>query len=420
MDISFFAFDLPWYRFVLGFAFATVVVGLIAAAVTHYLYGGLRLQPRSASGPPRPRACTCRCCSARSCCSRRSAYWLDRYGLAVNEHHIGQADFTGLTYTDVNAVLPAKTILAIISLICAALFFANIVRRTWLLPGIGVGLLLLSALLVGGIYPALVQRFQVKPAEADKEAPYIKRNIDGDPRRPTASTRSTSRPTPPTTRRADQAQLRPDVRHHGEHPAARPAAAQPDVQEPAADQGLLRLPDASTSTATPSTARRRDVVMAVRELTWPACRPSSATGSTTTRVYTHGFGFVAALGNDDRRRPPVVRLLRHPADGRARGRVRAAHLLRRGVADVLHRRRRPRARRRASSTSPTTRRGSGQRNNTYTGKGGVAIGSLVAQAAVRDEVPGGEHPAVRPGELASRRSSTTATRRSGWRRSRRG
>ena len=42
-DISFFAFDLPFYRFVLGFAFATVVVSIIAAAVTHYLYGGLRL-----------------------------------------------------------------------------------------------------------------------------------------------------------------------------------------------------------------------------------------------------------------------------------------------------------------------------------------------------------------------------------------
>ena len=43
-DISFFAFELPWWRFVLGFAIATVVIGLMAAAVTHYLYGGLRLQ----------------------------------------------------------------------------------------------------------------------------------------------------------------------------------------------------------------------------------------------------------------------------------------------------------------------------------------------------------------------------------------
>src|SRR3954470_6144845 len=43
-DISFFTFDLPFYRFVLGFAFATIVVSLIAAAITHYLYGGLRLQ----------------------------------------------------------------------------------------------------------------------------------------------------------------------------------------------------------------------------------------------------------------------------------------------------------------------------------------------------------------------------------------
>ena len=105
-------------------------------------------------------------------------YWLDRYGLAVGEHRIGKADFTGLNYTDVNAVLTARRSWRSSRSICAGLFFANIVRRTWLLPGIGVGLLLLSALLIGGLYPAIVQRFQVAPNEADKEQPYIKQNIE--------------------------------------------------------------------------------------------------------------------------------------------------------------------------------------------------------------------------------------------------
>src|SRR5205085_2827567 len=72
----------------------------------------------------------------------------------------------------------AKEILAAIALICAILFFANIWRRTWLLPGIGFGLLVLSAVLIGGAYPAIVQQFQVRPSEAKKEAPYIGRNID--------------------------------------------------------------------------------------------------------------------------------------------------------------------------------------------------------------------------------------------------
>lgn len=39
-DVSFYAFDLPWYRFLLSFGFAAVVLSLIAAALVHYLYGG--------------------------------------------------------------------------------------------------------------------------------------------------------------------------------------------------------------------------------------------------------------------------------------------------------------------------------------------------------------------------------------------
>ena len=244
MDISFFAFDLPWYRFVLGFAFATVVVCLIAAAVTHYLYGGLRLQPFLGERATPAARVHLSVLLGAFVLLKAIAYWLDRYGLAVSEHQINKTGFTGLTYTDVNAVLQGRTILAIISLICAVLFFANIFRRTWLLPGIGVGLLLLSALLVGGIYPALVQRFTVTPSQAEKE----RRTSSATSRRPATAygivedrtSRSTSRYDAKLV--PDQASCSQDVGHAVGHPAARPAAAEPDVQEPAADQGLLRLP----------------------------------------------------------------------------------------------------------------------------------------------------------------------------------
>ena len=57
-------------------------------------------------------------------------YWLDRYDLTTAAGSL----FTGMAYTDQHAVLPAKTILMFIALICAVLFFANVFRRTWLLP----------------------------------------------------------------------------------------------------------------------------------------------------------------------------------------------------------------------------------------------------------------------------------------------
>ena len=65
-----------------------------------------------------------------------------------------------------------------ISVICALLLFLNVWRRTWMLPSVGMGLFVLSAILLGVIWPALVQQFQVDPTEADKEERYIAWNIE--------------------------------------------------------------------------------------------------------------------------------------------------------------------------------------------------------------------------------------------------
>ncbi|TVL94039.1 UPF0182 family protein [Streptomyces sp. SAJ15] len=177
-DVSFFAFDLPWYRFLLSFGFAAAVLSLIAAALVHYLYGGLRI---TSPGSRATGAATGHLSVLLGIfvALKAVAYWLDRYGLAVKESDFKATDsWTGLRYVDANAYLPAKTILFCIAVICAGLFFATLWRRTWQLPVIGFGLMVLSAVLIGGLYPAIVQKFQVQPNEQAKEAPYIKKNIE--------------------------------------------------------------------------------------------------------------------------------------------------------------------------------------------------------------------------------------------------
>ncbi|MEU3537756.1 UPF0182 family protein [Streptomyces paromomycinus] len=176
-DVAFYAFDLPWYRFLLSFGFACAVLCLIAAALTHYLYGGLRV---TSPGSRATAAATGHLSVVLGIfvSLKAVAYWLDRYGLAVKSSGLKSADgWTGLRYVDANAYLPAKTILFFIAAICAVLFFATLWRRTWQLPVIGFGLMVLSAVLIGGLYPAIVQKFQVQPNEQAKEAPYIKQNI---------------------------------------------------------------------------------------------------------------------------------------------------------------------------------------------------------------------------------------------------
>ena len=152
---------------------AFTVVAVLMAGLVHYLYGGVRLQTSHdrLSGAAQVQLSVL---AGLFVLAKAADYYLDRFDLV---HQSGRL-ITGITYTDDHAVLPAKTILMLIAVICAVLFFANVLRRTWVLPSVGLALLALSAVLLGMIWPGIVQQFQVDPTEADKEAPYIGANID--------------------------------------------------------------------------------------------------------------------------------------------------------------------------------------------------------------------------------------------------
>jgi uncharacterized membrane protein (UPF0182 family) len=172
-DISYFAFTYPFQRFVLGFLLTAVVLALLASAATHYLFGGVRLQTAGEKVSPAARAHLSVLVGV-IVLLKAFAYYLDRYGLAFSTRGFVE----GAGFTDVNAVLPAKNILIGIAVICALLFFANIVVRNILLPAGALGLLVVSAVVIGGIYPAYTQQFRVKPNEIQREAQFIDRNID--------------------------------------------------------------------------------------------------------------------------------------------------------------------------------------------------------------------------------------------------
>jgi len=172
-DISFFAFTLPFWQSLVGWAISTLLIATIASVVVHYIYGGIRPQVQQDRTTVAARV-QLSVLLGFIVAIKAVAYWLDRFALSTSNEGL----ITGLTYTDVNAVLPAKAILTGIAALCAILFFANIIRRSWVLPAAGVALLGISSFLIAGIYPSLIQQFQVKPSESSKEAPFIQRNID--------------------------------------------------------------------------------------------------------------------------------------------------------------------------------------------------------------------------------------------------
>lgn len=83
----------------------------------------------------------------------------------------------GASYTDVHAELPVYRILAVVSLVAAAIFLLNIHYRGWRLPIVAVGLLAVVWLAAGQIYPAVLQQYKVSPNEIAAEGEYIKENI---------------------------------------------------------------------------------------------------------------------------------------------------------------------------------------------------------------------------------------------------
>jgi uncharacterized membrane protein (UPF0182 family) len=171
-DISYFVFTYPFQRFVLGYLFTAIVLALISALIVHYLFGGLRLQTPGEKVTPAARVHLV-VLLGLFLLLKAVAYYLDRYGLVFSD----RAFFTGASYTDVNAVLPAKTILIVVALICAVAVFANIVLRNVQLPAIAVVLLILTSVVTSGIYPAVMQQFTVKANADQKEKQYISRNI---------------------------------------------------------------------------------------------------------------------------------------------------------------------------------------------------------------------------------------------------
>ncbi|MFM8854525.1 MAG: UPF0182 family protein, partial [Acidimicrobiaceae bacterium] len=105
--------------------------------------------------------------------SRAVSYWFGRFELTTSTRGVVQ----GATFTDVNAQLPATSLMILVSLAVAALFLWNVWQKSWRLPVLATVLWIVVALVAGQIYPAIVQRFSVQPNVSTKELPFIERNL---------------------------------------------------------------------------------------------------------------------------------------------------------------------------------------------------------------------------------------------------
>jgi uncharacterized membrane protein (UPF0182 family) len=367
MDVGFFIFKLPLLRYLTGFGFMALFLTLLLIVTVHYLYGGIRLQ----NGVQASEAAQVQVSLIVGliCLLKAVAYWLDRFALSLKQESFVEG-FTGLKYRDVEAVLPAKTILTFIALVCAVLFFINIFRRTWTLPLVSLGLLAVSALVIGGIYPAVVQQFQVRPNEPGKEAPFISRNIQAT--RDAYNLANVQNDEYSAVGRPNEESLTADRGTLENIRLLDPAIVSPTFRQLQQIRTFYSFPDTLDVDRYQLPNGRSGAIVSTREVDLSAVPAAQRNWANDTLVYTHGYGLVAAYDNRSNSEgepeffaediPPVGELeIEQPRV--YFGEKSPTYSIVGGPGD-------PRELDFPDDTSPT-----GQRNNTYSGIGGVDVGS---------------------------------------------
>ncbi|MGB5797838.1 MAG: UPF0182 family protein, partial [Mycolicibacter algericus] len=294
-DLGFYAFDLPFYRLIIGLLLVTFFLAAIANLTTHYIFGGIRLSGR-AGALSRPARIQVVSLIGTLVLLKAAAYWLDRYELL--SHTRTGKPFTGAGYTDINAVLPAKMILLAIALICAIAVFSAIVLRDLQIPAIGLVLLLLSSVVIGAGWPLLVEQFSVKPNAAQKESEYISRSI--------AATRHAYGLTEDVVTyrnysgdaRATAAQVGADAATTSNIRLLDPTIVSPAFTQFQQGKNFYFFPDQLTiDRYRDSEGQLRDYVVAARELNPDRLIDNQRDWINRHTVYTHGNGFIASPAN---------------------------------------------------------------------------------------------------------------------------
>jgi len=171
-DIAFYVFTLPFYKFVYSWLLGSLAVTAVAAAVVHFFDGGIQIRPGDQFFAPHVKA--------HLSVIVGLIFLVVAWGYRLNMFELlysPRGAAFGAGYADIHAQLPAYWVLLVVAGACAMLFLMNIYFKGWKLPLTGIGLLLVASILVGGIYPAVVQQYSVSPNEKDRERPYIKNNI---------------------------------------------------------------------------------------------------------------------------------------------------------------------------------------------------------------------------------------------------
>jgi uncharacterized protein len=289
-DIGFYVFELPFLQDITDYLWFAFMAALVLSAVAHYLQGSIRpdIGLRGLAPTVLAHLSVLLGCLALV---KAAQYYLGTFELNFSARGV----VTGASYTDVNAQLPALRLLAIISIISAVLFLVNIQFRRLSLPIAAVGIWILTAVLAGGLWPALVQRFSVEPQELVRERPFIARNIE-------ATRRGFGLDEVETVPFAATADLDTGVLEENDTVLQNvrlwsPLILQQAYQQLQAIRTYYGFEDVDVDRYEVD-GQTRQVLLSARELELDDLAPESRNWANEHLQYTHGYGLVASLANE--------------------------------------------------------------------------------------------------------------------------
>ena len=289
LDVTFYMFDLPFYRGLTTFFSAVLFLALLAGTLVHLVFGGIRVNQNQVRFTRAARVQVA-VLAALFVALQSVSLWLDQYDTMTSSSGL----FTGATYKDVNASIPAFEILAGIGLVVAALFLLAAFIGKWRLPIMATGLMIVSGLLLGGVYPWIVQSFQVGPNERVLESEYIKRNIEATRTAYGLDNVKTIDYAAKTT--AESGALREDAQTTAQIRIIDPSLVSPSFKQLEQYRQYYNFTSHLDVDRYNIDGKSQDTVIAVRELNQSGLGNSQSWYNNVV-VYTHGYGVVAAYGN---------------------------------------------------------------------------------------------------------------------------
>ncbi len=204
LDVGFYAFELPFYSFILNFFFALIILNIFFTLISHlslikktkmeteeegegpepeveWIWGGRRRKHRHAHSyffnwSGFKERITPHLSILLALLFFVLSAWLHlvQFGLLFSE----SGTVYGAGYTDLNVTLPLLNILSVISVLIGILFLVNIRFRKWRVIRDGILAFVIVGFL-GLIATGAVQALVVAPDEFNLENTYIERNIEG-------------------------------------------------------------------------------------------------------------------------------------------------------------------------------------------------------------------------------------------------